>query len=113
MGTEVLEEGRIETKTELAVEGIKKVQWKFEESLIDAEHVVSVAVESSNGILKGEAFEILDIHDVFKLFINSRGTDKNTTYEDDIALGTDCPLLRPVDPVDYALFSSKIHPKPF
>ena len=111
LGSGQLEKGKVETRTKLIVEG-EEVQWRFEECLVD-EHVVSVAVEADDEIQEMETFKVLSIHDVFKLF-NHR-TDNTTTSENCNTLASDraCPLLRPLDQADFALFSTKAHPKPF
>lgn len=120
LGSERLEAGHVETKTNLSIEGRNDVYWRFEESLIDAEHVVSVAVESNvSDIFNGQGFKVLDIHDIFELFNKGNATDNYMTREGDLGnhniVTTDlaCQLLRPEDPADYSLFCSKVHPKPF
>jgi len=120
LGSERLEGGHVETKTNLSIEGRNDDIWRFEESLLDAEHVVSVAVESDESdIFNREGFKVLDIHDIFELFNNGNATNNYMTMEDDVGhhniVTTDlaCQLLRPVDPADYSLFCSKVHPKPF
>lgn len=120
LGSERLEGGHVETKTNLSIEGRNDDNWRFEESLLDAEHVVSVAVESDESdVFYREGFKVLDIHDIFELFNNGNATNNYMTMEDDVGhhniVTTDlaCQLLRPVDPADYSLFCSKVHPKPF
>ena len=120
LGSDKLQGGHVESKTKLSIECRNDVQWRFEESLIDANHVCSVAIESDESdesdILCGEGFKVLDIHDIFELFNNGYASANYMTREDDPDnhdIVTAEPLLRPVDPADYALFCSKVHPKPF
>jgi len=117
-----LEKDKVEVGTKLSVND-KKADWKFEEILLDREHVVSVALESKHWDEdQVESFKVVHIEDVFELF--SLGS---TTEHDKIGVSSTAkhanskaivaeqrsPILRPVDPSDFLLFSSKDHPKPF
>lgn len=76
--------------------------WLFEESILDKEHAVSVAVDGSSPVrIDAVKFEVLNIDQIFELMSLN------------IADNLDEQLLRPVDPCDFATFCSKDHPKPF
>ena len=94
--------GGMESGTKLSVDG-NDAQWRFEESLVDKEHVVSVAVETEDEAQDGEPFKVLDIH--------RTATNKTMTNNDLEKCSS--PLLWPLDPADFVLFSSKDDPKPF
>ena len=72
--------------------------WRFEESLLDGDHVVCFAHNCDTEINVPE-FEEFDISRIFGLF---------TTHCD-----IDSQLLRPTAKSDYQLFTSKDHQKPF
>ena len=72
--------------------------WRFEESILDGDHVVCFAHNCDTEINVPE-FEEFDISRIFGLF---------TTHCD-----IDSQLLRPTAKSDYKLFTSKDHQKPF
>jgi len=121
LGGEV-EEGKLDVGSRLQVEG-SSVGWRFEESLVDKEHVVCVAMETEDQDKNLEQFEVLDISQVFDLFnlhsltnidccIKS-SADLESCATSTTGAGLSAPLLRPLDQADFLLFSSKDHPKPF
>ena len=76
--------------------------WLFEESILDKEHAVSVAVDGSSPVrIDAVKFEVLNIDQIFELMSLNQADN------------LDEQLLRPVDPCDFATFCSKDHPKPF
>ena len=97
---EPLVNNRVISSTKLEVEDVK-TSWQFEESILDEEHVVSVAKDglTENKIDEAELkFQVLNINQIFELMSNNQA---------------EAELLRNVDPSDYVTFCSKDHPKPF
>jgi len=88
------------TSSTLQISG-RLTPWKFEESVLDEEHVVSVALTDNDEIENIPKFSVLRIDQIFNLF--SQHIEHNIEAE----------LLRPVEVNDFTLFNSKDHPKPF
>ena len=93
-----VEVGRVESGTRLELAG-QPADWRFEESLLDEDHIVSVAVEGVS--TETEIFTVLNIQQIFSLF--QLKTEQNP----------DSSLLRKLDPADFLLFTSLEHPKPW
>ena len=93
-----LDSDKVVTSSRLEVDGVM-TDWVFEESILDEEHVVSVALNIKHETdCDIQHFDKLDIAQIFSLFSSSK--------QDQI-------LLRPLDCNDYKIFCSKDHPKPF
>ena len=85
------------SSTELESGG-EVLPWRFEESILDGDHVVCLAHNGDHDESDSQ-FQELDLTMIMGLF----------TSHCDI----ETQLLRPVDRKDYQVFSSKDHPKPF
>ena len=72
--------------------------WRFQESILNGDHVVCFAHNCDTDIDVPE-FEELDVSRIFQLFTTNCDIDSQ--------------LLRPTAVSDYQLFTSKDHPKPF
>jgi len=106
-----IDAGRVEIGSILKKDG-DLVSWKFEESLLDSQHQVSVALDTPDGT-QANLFKTLKIKDIFLLFNHS---SKNVTIgdiNDESLLYNAENLLRPINSEDYELFVKKEHPKPF
>lgn len=78
--------------------------WRFEESILDDEHVVSVAVHRDSNHQHGDdisQFEKLTILNIFT-YLTNNGQEPVTSQ-----------LLRHVEPKDFQFYLAKDHPKPF
>jgi len=88
-----IETGKVECKTKLNIEEKKSTNWHFEESFLDEEHVVCVALKmATSDTDEPEFFQVLNISDVLGFF-DSKGLVFN--------------------PKEYELFLSKEKQKPF
>ena len=101
LNEESLNQDDVVSSTKLEVDG-DVTDWRFEESVLDEEHVVSVAVINKQDCDNQEPFEKLDLDEIFSIF-TSQSKNQDISSQ----------LLRPLDLNDYQLFSSKDHPKPF
>lgn len=54
-----LKEGNIVTNTCLDVDGVRQTNWRFEESLLDSEHIVAVALENCRQDVTPKHFETI------------------------------------------------------
>ena len=97
---EELDVSTIVSSTKLEINR-ESTSWKFEESVLDDEHVVSVAVHGDEDAAEGTQFTVLDIDKIFFLLTM------------DNSLKIESQLLRPVDDNDFIAFNNKDHPKPF
>ena len=97
---EELEVSNVVSSTKLEINRDSTL-WKFEESVLDDEHVVSVAVHGDEDAAEGTQFTVLDIDKIFSLLTM------------DNCLKLESQLLRPVDDNDFIAFNNKDHPKPF
>ena len=62
-----MEKGKLDIGSRLQVE-VSNFGGRFEESLVDKEHVVCVAMETEDQDKNLEQFEVLDISQVFDMF---------------------------------------------
>ena len=83
-------EGKVEDRTKLVRDG-KETSWRFEESFLDSDHVVSVCTEEETS---GQPFTILTVPQLLAMFDNAEE-------------------FRRRDPADFLLYNGKLKMKPF
>ena len=86
-----LMQGKVEDRTKLVRDG-KETSWRFEESFLDSEHVVSVCTEEEETI--GQPFTVLTVPQLLAMFDNAEE-------------------FRRKDPADFLLYNGKLKMKPF
>lgn len=85
-----LENDKVEVCTKL-IKDNEETSWRFEESFLDEEHIVSVCTESSTD---EEPFTVLTMPQLLGMFDNAQ-------------------VFRPRDPADFLLYDGKLKTKPF
>ena len=86
-----LRQGEVEDGTKLVRDG-KETSWRFEESFLDSDHVVSVCTEESE--TSRQPFTVLTVPQLLAMFDNAEE-------------------FRPKDPADFLLYNGKLKMKPF
>ena len=84
-------QGQVEDGTKLVRDG-KETSWRFEESFLDSEHVVSVCTEESE--TSRQPFTVLTVAQLLAMFDNAEE-------------------FRPKDSADFLLYNGKLKMKPF
>ena len=85
-----LTQGNVEDRTKLVRDG-KETSWRFEESFLDSDHVVTVCTEEETS---GEPFTVLTVPQLLAMFDNAEE-------------------FRRRDPADFLLYNGKLKMKPF
>ena len=86
-----LTKGKVEDRTKLVRDG-NETSWRFEESFLDPEHVVSVCTEETDA--SGQPFTVLTVPQLLAMFDNAKE-------------------FRRRDPADFLLYNGKLKMKPF
>ena len=86
-----LTKGKVEDHTKLVRDG-NETSWRFEESFLDPEHVVSVCTEETDA--SGQPFTVLTVPQLLAMFDNAKE-------------------FRRRDPADFLLYNGKLKMKPF